>query len=93
MLNLMRCGGPTELRQMASMAAARHIAVSSHTFTEISAHVIAAMPTATIAEYVPGWWDPLFNEQMQIEAGILKLPDRPGFGLSFSRDIIRRYAN
>ncbi|MEP9377922.1 mandelate racemase/muconate lactonizing enzyme family protein [Aquabacter sp. CN5-332] len=91
MPNLMRCGGPTEFMQIGALAAGRHIPVSSHTFTEISAHLVAAMPNATFCEYLPGWWEKLFNEEQKIERGMFHLPDRPGLGLTFSRDIIGKY--
>ncbi|MFG1425682.1 mandelate racemase/muconate lactonizing enzyme family protein [Roseixanthobacter glucoisosaccharinicivorans] len=93
MPNLMRCGGPTEFMEVGALAAARHVPVSAHTFTEISAHLVAAMPNATFCEYLPGWWEKLFNEEQNIVDGMFHLPDRPGLGLSFSREIIERYGS
>ncbi|MGD9921369.1 MAG: mandelate racemase/muconate lactonizing enzyme family protein [Pseudorhodoplanes sp.] len=93
MLNLMRTGGPTEFMRVGELAAARFLPVSSHTFTEISAHMIAAMPNGTLAEYLPGWWDNLFDEPSRIENGVLKLSNRPGVGVKFSREAIRRYGS
>ncbi|MFC7396378.1 mandelate racemase/muconate lactonizing enzyme family protein [Chelatococcus sp. GCM10030263] len=91
MPNLMRCGGPTEFMEVGALAAGRHVPVSSHTFTEISAHLVAALPNATFSEYLPGWWEKLFNEEQKIAGSMFTLPDRPGLGLSFSREIIERY--
>ncbi|WP_375459702.1 mandelate racemase/muconate lactonizing enzyme family protein [uncultured Enterovirga sp.] len=92
MPNLMRCGGPTEFLEIGALAAGKHMQVSSHTFTEISAHLVAALPNATFSEYLPGWWEKLFEEQPDIERGMFRLPERPGLGLTFSRDIIDRYS-
>lgn len=91
MLNIMRVGGPTEFLRVAAVADAYNIPVSSHTFTETSAQLLAALPNGTIAEYVPGWWDSLFEEPLDIRAGVLHLHDRPGFGRTFSQDVIRKY--
>jgi mandelate racemase len=93
MLNLMRCGGPTEFMQIAGVAASRHLPISSHTFTEISIHLVAAIPGATFAEYLPGWWDNLFEEPLQIEQGKVRLTTKPGLGLVFSQELIKRYSS
>ncbi len=92
MLNMMRVGGPTEFMRVAAAAETYNIPVSSHTFTETSAQLLAALPNGTLAEYVPGWWDPLFEEPLDIRRGVLHLHDRPGFGRSFAQDVIRKYA-
>src|SRR5262249_6624202 len=93
MLNMMRIGGPTEVLAVAAMAAARPLPVSSPTFTETAAPLISTLPNSTIAEYLAGWWDSLFEEPLEIQAGMLKLHNRAGFGRSFSRELLRRQAH
>jgi L-alanine-DL-glutamate epimerase-like enolase superfamily enzyme len=93
MIDLMRSGGPTEFLQIASAAAARRVPVSSHCFTEVSLHLVAALPGATFAEYLPRWWDGLFQERLRVERGKARLPEAPGLGLTFSPDVLKRFAS
>jgi mandelate racemase len=86
MPDLMRCGGPTEFMKVASLAQTFNLPVSSHLFTEVSAHLIAACPNGTLVEYIPGWWDDLFEEAPRPSGGSIKLPDGPGIGIKFNSD-------
>src|SRR5690348_13169650 len=52
MPDLARIGGVTGWMQAASLAAAHRIPMSSHLFPEVSAHLLAATPTADWLEYV-----------------------------------------
>ena len=52
MPDLARIGGVTGWMQAASLAAAQRIPMSSHLFPEVSAHLLAATPTADWLEYV-----------------------------------------
>jgi L-alanine-DL-glutamate epimerase-like enolase superfamily enzyme len=90
MPNLMRCGGPTAFSIISSYAYLSGTPVSSHTFAEISCHLVAAAPTGTMIEHLPGWWDDLFDNQPIIRAGELELTKRPGLGLQVSSDTKRR---
>lgn len=92
MINVVRCGGPSEFLYVAAQAEAANLPVSSHTLTEISAHLMAAIPNATLVEYIPGWWDELFEGAPTIENGVVKLSDRPGLGFQFADRAIREYA-
>lgn len=89
--DLQRCGGVTEFMNVATMAAAFRIPVSSHLFTEISAHLIAAAPTGTILENVPEWWAGVFEKAPKIKDGKIKLDDTPGLGITFDHDFINKY--
>jgi L-alanine-DL-glutamate epimerase-like enolase superfamily enzyme len=92
MINLLRCGGPSEFLHVAGEAAAHGLPVSSHTLTEVSAHVMAACANATTVEYIPGWWDVLFEDAPGISGGKIILADRPGLGFRFSEQAIRDYS-
>src|SRR5439155_21697 len=66
MPDLQRMGGPTEFLRAAALCHAWQQPVSSHLFTETSAHLLAATPNALILEHM-GWWEPLFTEPVAIE--------------------------
>jgi mandelate racemase len=80
MPDLARIGGITGWLEAAGIAAARGIAMSSHLFPEISAHLLAATPTAQWLEYVD-WADAILQEPLEIVAGNAVIPQRPGHGM------------
>lgn len=86
--DLQRCGGVSEFMQVCALANACRIPVTSHVFTEASAHLMAAAPTAMHAEYIPDWWRGIFTREPHIVDGMLRLGDEPGFGLEFNHDFI-----
>jgi mandelate racemase len=92
MPNVVRCGGPSQFLHVASLADAHRIPVSSHTYTEVSAHLMAACPNAGMVEYIPGWWDELFEDPPPIDAGVVQLADRPGLGFTFAEKALREYS-
>ncbi|WP_170140769.1 mandelate racemase/muconate lactonizing enzyme family protein [Oceanobacillus arenosus] len=91
MPDLMRCGGPTEFLKIAQLADTYHLPVSSHTFTEMSLHLMAAVPNGTIAEYIPNWWDDLFEGGPKVKDGKLKLNNNPGHGYRFAEEVIKGF--
>jgi mandelate racemase len=92
MPNVVRCGGPSQFLHVASLADAHRLPVSSHTYTEVSAHLMAACPNAGMVEYIPGWWDVLFDDPPIIRAGVIQLPDRPGLGFGFAEKAMREFS-
>ncbi len=91
MPDLQRMGGPTEFLRAAALCNAWQQPVSSHLFTETSAHLLAASPNALILEHM-AWWEPLFTEPTRIEAGCVVLSETPGIGLELSQPALNRYA-
>jgi len=92
MPNVARCGGPSQFMQVATLADSHRLPISSHTYTEVSAHLMAACPNAGMVEYIPGWWDELFEQPPEIRDGQIHLPDRPGFGFTFSERALQEYS-
>ena len=90
MPDLGRIGGISGWMQAAGVAAARGIPLSSHLMPEASAHVLAASPTCHWLEYVD-WADAILNEPLRIENGFAVVSDRPGSGLSWDEDAVKRY--
>jgi mandelate racemase len=88
MPDVSRIGGVTGWMQAAGLACARGIPLSSHLMPEISAHLLAASPTAHFLEYVD-WADCLLREPLRLENGNALVPGRPGLGLVWDEDRIK----
>jgi L-alanine-DL-glutamate epimerase-like enolase superfamily enzyme len=90
MIDLLRVGGITQWRKVAGMAEAFNLPVVSHLIPEIHVHLVAALPNGLTVEYMP-WTLRLFEETPKIEDGMLVVPQKPGLGLKFNQDVIKRY--
>ena len=90
MPDLERIGGVTGWLGAARIAARRAIPMSSHLFPEVSAHLLAATPTAHWLEYVD-WASPILEEPLRIADGAAIIPARPGNGLAWNREAVERY--
>lgn len=84
-----RIGGVTGWIRAAGVASARGIQVSSHLMPEPSVHLLAATATAHWLEYVD-WADAILEESLAIRNGCVSPPDRPGLGIAWSEDKLRR---
>jgi len=84
-----RIGGVTGWMEAAGIAAASGIEMSSHLLPELSVHLLAASPTAHWIEYVD-WADAILEAPLEVVDGALTAPDRPGFGLAWSEEKLRR---
>lgn len=85
-----RIGGVTGWQKAAGLADAAGIQMSSHLFPEISAHLLAATPTAHWLEYVD-WANPIMREPLIIENGAALVPDRPGSGVEWDEKAVARH--
>ena len=90
MPDLERIGGVSGWQQAAGLAAVTGIEMSSHLFPEISAHLLAATPTAHWLEYVD-WANPVLREPIRIVDGAAVIADRPGSGLEWDEHAVARY--
>lgn len=90
MPDLERIGGVTGWMRAAGIAAARGVEMSSHLFPEVSAHLLAATPTAHWLEYVD-WAAPVLQEPLEIVDGRARVPERPGNGLAWDARAVERY--
>lgn len=91
MPDLQRMGGITGYLQAAELCRAWHQPVSSHLFTEASAHVLASQPHATMLEHMD-WWNVLFTEPLIVMDGAVVLAERPGLGLTIAAGVLQRFA-
>lgn len=90
MVDLLRMGGITHFRKVAAMAEAFGVPVASHLVPEIFAHCIAAVPNGLMVEGMP-WTEPLFRGLPELKDGKIVLSERPGHGLEFDEEFIRKY--
>jgi len=94
------CGGMLELKKIAALAEAAGIPVSPHGPASpignlAAAQVCAGMPNFLILEFSFGevpWRAELIDPPEALENGILKVTDRPGFGVKLNEKTVRRYA-
>jgi mandelate racemase len=82
MPDVMKVFGVTGWRELAPMASTRELPVSSHLFCEVSAHLLAATPTAHWLEYMD-WWNPVLAHPLEIRDGMAIPSDRPGSGVEW----------
>ncbi|HEY6820534.1 MAG TPA: mandelate racemase/muconate lactonizing enzyme family protein [Burkholderiales bacterium] len=90
MIDVLRAGGITQWLKIAAMAQAFNLPVVSHLLPEIHVHLVAAIPNGLTVEYMP-WSLGLFEEVPALQKGMLRVPDRPGLGLKFNRETLKRY--
>ena len=90
MIDVLRAGGITQWMKIAAMAQAFNLPVVSHLLPEVHVHMIAAIPNGLTVEYMP-WSCRLFEEVPRPVGGKLTVPDKPGLGLNFDKDVIKRY--
>ncbi|MSQ58583.1 MAG: mandelate racemase [Betaproteobacteria bacterium] len=90
MPDVQRIGGVTGWMRAAAIAQAHGVEMSSHLFPEYSAHLLAVTPTAHYLEYMD-WANPILNEPIQIKDGNALIPDRPGSGVTWNEEAVKRY--
>jgi mandelate racemase len=90
MPDVQRIGGVSGWLRAAAIAHAHGIEMSSHLFPEFSAHLLAVTPTCHYLEYVD-WAAPLLTEPMRIENGHAVISERPGAGLDWDEDAVKRF--
>jgi galactonate dehydratase len=93
------CGGIGELKKIAAMAEARHVALCPHNpsgpvANAATLQVAACTPNfcihETMAVDVP-WRAEICNEQVRFENGRMFIPDAPGLGIELNEEAIARH--
>jgi L-alanine-DL-glutamate epimerase-like enolase superfamily enzyme len=81
-----RIGGITPFLKVAGLAQSRGMIMAPHFVMEIHLHLAAAYEQQAWVEHFE-WLEPLFNERLDIRDGKMRVPDRPGLGLSLHEQI------
>ena len=90
MPDLMRIGGVSGWLRAVSIAGAAGIEVSTHLYPEVAAHLMRVTETAHWLEW-QDWADPIVAEPFERRNGRVIVPNRPGNGLAWNEDAVRRY--
>ncbi len=90
------CGGVTEWRRAAALCAAAGVDLAHHEESQISRHLLAAVPHGTYAECFADperdpVWQTLWANRPAIRDGILDVGADPGFGLVLDESMIQKY--
>jgi len=54
-------------------------------------HLLGVTPTGHWLEYMD-WAAPLLQEPLRVKNGVAQIPDRPGAGIVWDEDAVKRYA-
>ncbi|MGE4370875.1 MAG: mandelate racemase/muconate lactonizing enzyme family protein [Burkholderiaceae bacterium] len=90
------CGGITEFRRIAAMAAGYGVTICPHWFHDLHIHLVASTPNARFVEFFCD--DQVLNfrrlvaTQLTFENGNLVVPTTPGLGFNFDEAAVEKYA-
>ena len=90
MPDLQRVGGVSGWQAVQQLAAGHGLPVSSHLFPEFNVQLVASASNGRYVECMD-WCAALFNERLDVEAGRISVPQRPGFGFSWNEDSVERF--
>ena len=78
-----RVGGITPFLKIAALGEDAGLRMAPHFAMEIHLHLAAAYAIDPWVEHFE-WLEPMFNERLEIRAGRMLVPNRPGLGLTLS---------
>ncbi|WP_309383262.1 mandelate racemase/muconate lactonizing enzyme family protein [Cerasicoccus frondis] len=99
MPDITRCGGPSEMKRIATMAEAYGVPIAPHNpngplSTLASAHVCASIPNFFRCEFmyndVP-WRDQVISHPLDVRDGHLHLSERPGLGVDLIEEELEKH--
>ena len=90
MPDLMRIGGVTGWLRAAAVAGAAGIEMSTHLYPEFAAHLMRVTETAHWLEW-QDWADAILAEPFKLAESRLTVPNRPGAGIDWDEDAVKRY--
>jgi mandelate racemase len=90
MLDVMKIGGVTGWVRSAALAQAEGVLVSSHLWSEVSAQLLCATPTAHWLEYCD-WWNPILDAPLRVEGGVAVVDTAVGSGVTWNEKAVARY--
>jgi L-alanine-DL-glutamate epimerase-like enolase superfamily enzyme len=97
--DITRCGGITQARKIAALAAANHLTVVPHAWSSgiviaASLHIIASIPNSCLLEYLI-WENPIRKEMLVedilVKDGYAAIPEGPGLGIEINDQAIEKY--
>lgn len=99
MPDITRCGGPSELKRMATMTETYNVLIAPHNpngplSTLASGHVCASIPNFFRQEFMltdVEWRDRVIDHPMDVREGYLYLSDRPGLGVDLVEEEMEKH--
>jgi L-alanine-DL-glutamate epimerase-like enolase superfamily enzyme len=89
------CGGVTEWRRIAALAAAYGVPVCPHAWHDIHAQLAASVPNSPFVEYFVDNsiinTQPMFDREIAVVKGEMILPTEPGLAFRFNEATLERY--
>lgn len=97
--DMSRCGGLTEAKKIATMAADNNILCVPHAFktgilVAASIHLIAAIPNAPVLEFSvteSPIRKGILKTPFELKDGYVSVPQTPGLGIELNPDVIKKY--
>jgi mandelate racemase len=89
MPEVMKAGGVTGWRRIASTAESEGIRVSTHLWPEVSAQLLCTTPMAHWLEYAD-WWHAIIQNPIQVRDGMAQTSTEPGSGFTWNEAAISR---
>ncbi|MBR0790401.1 mandelate racemase [Bradyrhizobium manausense] len=90
MPDVQRIGGVTGWLRAAALAHAAGIEMSTHLFSEVSAHLLCVTPTGHWLEYVD-WADAVLATRLKIKDGFALPAEEPGNGIEWDEAAVKKY--
>lgn len=99
MPDITRCGGPSEMKRIATMAEAYGVLLAPHNpngplSTLASAHVCASVPNFFRCEFMVNdvpWRDACLTHPLDVRDGHLHLSERPGLGVDLVEEELEKH--
>lgn len=89
MPDVMKIGGITSWLKIAAMAEVHGMPLSNHLFAEVSAHLMAASPTASWFEWCD-WPNPVLARAVDVRDGLVWPSEQPGIGTEWDEAGVAR---
>ena len=91
MPDLMRIGGVTGWMRSAAIAGAAGLPLSSHLYAPVSAQLLRVSESADWLEW-SDWAEPILIDPLLVKDGYAIVPDKPGNGIEWNEEAVRRFA-
>ena len=86
-----RANGFSETLKIAHLAAGHGVAVSPHVVYEISIQVAGALANSFLVELMDWMPEDLFEDIPVCREGAIRIPDRPGHGMTLHKNALSKY--
>ena len=91
MPDVCRANGFSETLRIGKLCAAHGVQLTPHLIHEIAIHVVGALSNGFLVEYMD-WAPPdLFEQLPECKDGLMRIPDRPGHGMTLHPRALEKY--